>query len=195
MAAFADFYNTFYDGQRSYSLDSSEQVEIFDLSDLGIVVVGFCSCYNNDPLNRQAAIHPDCIAEAGKQLRSMYDNPLRIGVWHHNTEGPPAKVDYLDPGIVQNLIDGGFTLGFHGHQHRPQFLDTRFRHGLDRRITVISAGTLCGDAALRFGRSYNVVEIDTQNRSGRLHLREMQNDDLRMPIWGASVITELRELS
>jgi hypothetical protein len=54
------------------------------------------------------------------------------------------QFDYMDPGILQNLIDSGFSLGFHGHQHRPQFLDTRFHYGADRRITVISAGTLCG---------------------------------------------------
>jgi hypothetical protein len=94
------------------------------------------------------------------------------------------QFDYMDPGILQNLIDGGFSLGFHGHQHRPQFLDTRFRYGGDRRITVISAGTLCGSASFRFGRAYNIIELDRTALTGRLHLREMQNDDLQRPIWG-----------
>ena len=185
-AAFSDFYNTFYRGQRSYSLDPAEQFDVFDLSDLGIAVAGFSSCHNNDLLNRQGAIHPNCIAKAGQRLRdiSLTGKPLRIAVWHHNMEGPPMESDYIDPDIVQNLIDGGFSLGFHGHQHKPQFLDTRFRHGPNRKIMVISAGTLCGGAAFRFGRSYNVVELDIQNRKGRLHLREMQNDNLRLPIWG-----------
>jgi hypothetical protein len=187
IAAFSDFYNSFYDGQRSYATDPSQQIDVFDSPDLNITVVGFCSCHNNDLLNRQGAIHPDCVAEAGRRLRriSQFREPLRIAVWHHNTEGPPIEMDYMDPDIVQNLIDSGFSLGFHGHQHKPEFLDTRFRHGIDRRITVISAGTLCGGAAFRFGRAYNIVEIDTANRTGRLHLREMQNDRLLMPIWGA----------
>ncbi|HEB85728.1 MAG TPA: hypothetical protein ENI68_01740 [Gammaproteobacteria bacterium] len=90
----------------------------------------------------------------------------------------------MDPDIVQNLIDGGFSLGFHGHQHKPQFLDTRYRHGPDRHITVISAGTLCGGAAFQFCRAYNLIELDTGKRTGRLHLRGMQNDNLQMPIWG-----------
>ena len=94
------------------------------------------------------------------------------------------KTDYMDPEIVQNLIDSGYSLGLHGHQHRPQYLDTRFRHGPDRRIIVISAGTICGSAAYRFGRAYNLVEFDIENRTGRLHVREMQNDNLRLPIWG-----------
>ena len=92
----------------------------------------------------------------------------------------------MDPDTVQNFIDAGFSLGFHGHQHRPQFLDTRFRHGPNRKISVISAGTLCGDSAFRFGRSYNIIELDISKFCGRLHPREMQNDNLQMPIWGPS---------
>lgn len=186
LAAFCDFYSTFYDGKRSYPFDPSRQLDVFDCSKFGVAVVAFSSCYNNDLLNRQGAIHPDCIAEAGHRLReiALSHDPLRIAVWHHNTEGPPVDSDYMDPDVVQNLIDSGFSLGFHGHQHRPEFLDTRFRHGLDRRITVISAGTLCGGAAFRHGRAYNVVEVDTNDGTGRLHLREMQNDRLHMPIFG-----------
>ena len=186
-AAYSDFYGRFYDGKRSFPTDSDKQIDVFDFPDLGITIVGFCSCYNNDLLNKRGAIHPDCIAAAGRQLRGICLShiPLRIAVWHHNTEGPPVESDYMDPDIVQNLIDGGFSLGFHGHQHKPQFLDTRFRHGPDRHITVISAGTLCGGAAFRHGRAYNIVEIDVEKKEGRLHLREMQNPSLHMPIWGA----------
>lgn len=189
-AAFSEFYGTFYDGARSYSIDPAAQVDVFDQPDLGISIVGFCSCHNNDLLNRQGAIHPDCIAGAGKKLREISKTyePLRIAVWHHNTAGPPAHMDYMDSDIVQNMIDSGFSLGFHGHQHKPEILDTRFRHGVNRRIAVVCAGTLCGGPALRFGRAYNVVEVDVENRIGRLHLREMKNDNLKMPIWGPSAI-------
>jgi hypothetical protein len=90
----------------------------------------------------------------------------------------------MDPDILQNFIDRGMSLGFHGHQHRPQFLDTRFRHEGTRRITVISAGTLCGNASFGFRRSYNVVELDLVDRKGWLHVREMLNDNLQLPIWG-----------
>ena len=184
-AAFADFYGRFYDGARSYSTDPAKQFDIFDFPDWEVTVAGFCSCYDNDLFNRQGSIHPDCIGEVGARLRHVsYQDRLRIAVWHHNTEGSPIQADYMDADIVQNLIDGGFSLGLHGHQHKPQFIDTRFRHGLNRRITVISAGTLCGGAAFRFGRAYDLIELDTENRTGRLHLREMQNDDLLRPIWG-----------
>lgn len=184
-AAFTEFYRTFYNGKRSYSTDSSKQLDFFDYPTFGLTVAAFSSCHNNDLLNRQGAIHPDCIGSAGLHLKDRsFDGRLRIATWHHNTEGSPSMSDYMDADIVQNLIDREFSLGFHGHQHKPEFLDTRFRHGPDRRITVISAGTLCGGAAFGFRRAYNVVEIDVENRTGRLHLREMQNDNLQLPIWG-----------
>ena len=183
--AFVDFYSRFYEGQRSYFINPAKQFDIFDFPDWGITIAGFCSCYNNDLFNKQGVIYSDCIAGVGERLRDIsYQDRLRIAVWHHNIEGPPLRVDYMDPDIAQNLIDSGFSLGFHGHQHKPQFLDTRFLHGPDRRITVISAGTLCGSAAFRFGPAYNLVELDTENRSARLHVREMRNDNLQMPIWG-----------
>jgi predicted MPP superfamily phosphohydrolase len=184
-AAFARFYSKFYCGRRSYSLDPAKQFDIFDFPDFNVTISSFSSCFNNDILNKQGVIHPNCIADAGMRFRAPeLQDRLRIAVWHHNTEGPPARSDYMDPETLQNLIDRGFSLGFHGHQHRPQFLNTRFRYGSDRRITVVSAGTLCGSASFRFGRAYNLIELDTAARSGRFHLREMLNPDLQLPIWG-----------
>ena len=182
---FANFYNEFYEGRRSYSTNPKEQIDIFDFPDWSVSLVGFNSCYNNDLLNKQGGIHPDCIARAGDHFRSSrFQNWLRIAVWHHSIEGPPMQVDYMNPDIVQNFIDSGFSLGFHGHQHRPEFLNSRFRHGIDRGITVISAGTLCGNAAYGFRRAYNLVELDTDTKSGRLFVREVQNSASQMPIWG-----------
>lgn len=185
LAAFSEFYGDFYENARTYPLEPSSQFDIFDIPDFNLTIAGFCSCYNNDVFNKPGDIHPACIGGAGIKLREPhYQSRLRIAAWHHNTEGLPLQSDYMDPDILQNLIDRGFSLGFHGHQHRPQFLDTRFRHEGNRRITVISAGTLCGGASFRFGRAYNVVELDTEQRTGFLHLREMQNDNLQLPIWG-----------
>ena len=185
MAAFSQFYSDFYEGRRIYDLDPAKQVDIFDYPEFDLTIVGFSSCYNNDLYNRQGAIHPACIAGAGNRLRDpLFSNRLRVAVWHHNTEGPPARSDYMDPDIIQNLIDRGFSIGLHGHQHRPQYLDTRFRHGIERKITVISAGTLCGGPDFRHGRAYNIIELSIPDRTGCLHVREMQNDNLNLPIWG-----------
>lgn len=185
LAAFVDFYTKFYKGTRTYDLDPEKQIDIFDFPAFGLTIAGFSSCYNNDLFNKQGAIHPGCMAFAGTRLRSPHlKDRLRIAVWHHNAEGSPEHSDYMAPDFLQNLIDRGFSLGFHGHQHRPQFINTRFRHGIDRKITVISAGTLGSSASFRYHRAYNVIELDTDNRTGHLHVREMQNDNLNLPIWG-----------
>jgi hypothetical protein len=185
LEAFSSLYATFYEGAREYPLDPTEHFEVFDYPQFNLTFIGFSSCFNNDIFNKQGAIHPNCIAKAGLALRDgRYGDRIRVAVWHHNTEGVPIQSDYMDADILQNLIDRGFSLGFHGHQHQPQFLDCRFRYGGNRRITVISAGTLCGGAAFRFGRAYNIIELDTVQLSGRLHVREMQNDNLNLPIWG-----------
>jgi predicted MPP superfamily phosphohydrolase len=196
LAAFADFYSAFYDGKHDFDLDPSKQLNFFDFAEFDLSVASFSSCYNNDLFNRQAAIHPACIADAANKLRQpMRQSRLRIGVWHHNTEGIPAHSDYMDPDIIQNMIDRGFSIGLHGHQHRPQFLETKFRHGINRKIVVISAGTLCGGPSFRHGRAYNIIEIDTESRTGRLHVREMQNDNLRLPIWGPRPLPHIRQHS
>ena len=182
---FVTFYDSFYGGSRRYSANEESQFAIFDFPDLGVSVTGLSSCSKNDLFNRQGAIHPDCLAAASEELRKpQFHNRLRLAVWHHHVEGPPLKVDYMDPDIVQNFIYRDFSLGLHGHQHKPEYLDYRFRHGSDRKITLISAGTLCGGAAYGFKRSYNLIQLDVENHSGKLHVREMQNDNLQMPIWG-----------
>ena len=184
-SAFADFYTEFYNGTRTYGLDPAKQIDMFDFPAFGLTIAGFSSCYNNDLFNKQGAIHPGCMAIAGTQMRDpSLQNRLRIAVWHHNAEGLPEHSDYMDPDFLQNMIDRGFSLGFHGHQHRAQFLDTKFRHGIDRKIKVISAGTLAEGVSSWHRRAYNVVELDTDRRTGRLHVREMKNDNLNLPIWG-----------
>ena len=185
MAAFARFYAEFYRGKRTYSLDPADHMDLFDYPQFDLTVVGFSSCHNNDLFNKRGAIHPACIADAGTRFRHpSLSSRLRIAVWHHGTEGSPIRTDYMDPDFIQNLIDRGFSLGLHGHQHRPQYLDTKFRHGIERKMTIISAGTLCGGPDFGHKRAYNVIELDTIARTGRLHVRGMQNDNLLLPIWG-----------
>jgi len=189
VAAFACFYSEFYNGKRTYDLDPAKQVDIFDYPQFNLTVVGFSSCHNNDLYNKRASIYSGCIADATTRLRhTKFANRHRMAVWHHNTEASPIHSDFVDPDQIQNLIDRGFSLGLHGHQHRPQYLDIKFRHGIKRSITIISAGTLCGGPSFRHGRSYNVIELNTTERTGRLHVREMQNDNLGMPIWGRRVL-------
>jgi predicted phosphodiesterase len=192
MKPFCEFYNRFYEGRRSWDLDSTKQFDIFDYPEFNVVVTAFSSCNNNDTLNVQGAIHPECIARASKKLDGWnYQNRLRLAVWHHNTNGSPVQTDYMDFDTLQNLIDNGFSIGFHGHQHKPQFIDEKFQFGAERKITVISAGSLCaGPKALPTGRprSYNLLEIDVEDFTAKLHLREMKNEKFEDPIWSHGLI-------
>lgn len=198
---FAELYFRFYAGARSYSLLPEEQYDIFSYPSHGIVVAAFSSCYNNDPLHKAGCIHPDAIAAAARKIESLrYQGYIPIAVWHHNTAGGPHSDDYMDADTLQILIDCGFSIGLHGHQHKPTFVDERFRFGTGRKITVISAGTLCGGLhSLPHGhnRSYNVIEINTSSFSATVHQRQMVNETLSTPVWsfgwyaesGASMIT------
>jgi hypothetical protein len=195
---FCEFYTKFYEGKRNYSLLPHEQYDIFDYPDFGITVVGFNSCYENDHLNGSGKIHPDCIGHVGNVLRSFRDKGrLLIAAWHHNIRGLPLQSDYMDSRIIKNLIDFGFSLGFHGHQHKSEVVDDYFRYKENRKITVISAGTLCGGPdQLPNGesRQYNLLEIDLTNNSAKLHSREMmKNSAFEVPVWGPGRIETINQ--
>ncbi len=188
LEAFCTFYGQFYQGKRSYSLNPEEQFDVFDYPEHNITIAGLSSCHENDPFNKQGAIHPECVAAAARRLcEPKYRDRFLFAVWHHNTSGGPTKSDYMDADILQVLIDDGFSLGFHGHQHKPQFIEERFQFGGTRKITVISASTLCaGPRELPTGQSrgYNLLEFDAATRKAKLHQRKMENENFGRPIWG-----------
>jgi hypothetical protein len=191
---FAETYDRFYQGKRSYSLDPEKQFDIFDFPEHYFCVAALNSCFNNDPLRRSGAFHPVALTEACRHLRE----PKRAGwltaaTWHHNLAGGPNADDYLDVQFLQILIDAGASLGFHGHQHLPECFDERYRIGPSpRKMTVISASTLCAEPKnLKPGvpRSYNIVEIDADSLKGRVHQRQMINQMFNLPIWGPGHFT------
>jgi DNA repair exonuclease SbcCD nuclease subunit len=186
---FAMAYERFYQGQRKFPLAPEEHYGIFDFQDLGFCVVALNSCFNNDPLHRAGAFHPTAFTEACRILR----HPDRTGwltaaAWHHNLAGGPMRDDYLDAGFLQLLIDAGVSLGFHGHQHLPECFDERYTIGpRPRKITIVSASTLCAEPrnlTPGVARSYNVVELDTDAWTGRVHQRQMVNRLFNLPVWG-----------
>lgn len=189
LALFADLYSQFYQGRRTYSLNPEAQFDVFDYPDLKLSLLALSSCHSNDPWQRAGRIHPKAMAQATRQLRS----PIRSGwllasAWHHNLTGGPTQDDYLDPRFLQLLIDSGVSLGMHGHQHRPEWFDERYRLGSNnRRMVITSAATLCaGPSNLSPGspRGYNVLEIDNEDWTARLHQRQMVNLQFDMPLWG-----------
>jgi Calcineurin-like phosphoesterase len=186
---FAETYEHFYQGKRSFPLTPEQQFGIFDFPDLGFCVAALNSCFNNDPLRRAGAFHPVALTEACRILRqAQRAGWLMAGAWHHNLAGSPALDDYLDSEFLQLLIDAGVSLGFHGHQHLPECFDERYRIGPSpRKITIVSASTLCAEPRnLKPGvpRSYNMVELNTDAWIGRVHQRQMVNMLFNLPVWG-----------
>jgi Calcineurin-like phosphoesterase len=195
LAHFAEAYRSFYQGARNFSLDPAEQFGIFDFPDLNFTVLGLCSCYENDPLNQVAAVHPDALAAGTGELRSAkYSGRLLAAVWHHSLSGAPPFNDYVDPEMLLHLIYGGISLGFHGHQHRAQCIEERKQvAGERRKIVIVSAATLCaGPSQLSPGqpRGYNIVVVDTADYNCRIHQRRMSNTNFNYPIWVPGQFTE-----
>lgn len=186
---FASTYNRFYQSKRTYQLKPEQQFDIFDFATLGFCVVTLNSCFNNDPLKRAGAFHPNTLTEACRALRQGNRvGWLKAVAWHHNFAGGPTQDDYLDAEFLQLLIDAGASLGFHGHQHLAECFDERYQLGKNpRKMTIVSAGTLCAEPRnLKPGvpRSYNVVELDASDQVGCVHQRQMVNTAMPLPVWG-----------
>lgn len=192
---FAEFYTKFYDGNRSYSLEPTEQYDIFDYPELNITFAAFNSCYGNDHSNRIGKINPECVAQASRKLRDpLYRNRLLISVWHHNTKGLPIQTDYMDVRTLQSLIDSGFSIGMHGHQHKTEVIDEQFKSAFNKKIVVLSAGSLCAgheELPTGNGRGYNLVQISETSNQLRIHVREMMESAFDYPIWKAGKIEQV----
>jgi hypothetical protein len=81
----------------------------------------------------------------------------------------------MDSEILKLMIDKGFRLGLHGHQHKanaaPDWVYTARRTSM----VIVSAGSLCAGAyeiPRGVSREYNVIEIDADYTKARVHVRE-----------------------
>lgn len=189
LAGFAKAYSEFYEGKRSFSMTPDEQFCIFDYPELALSIAALNSCHRNDPLQRSGSFHPAALSSACSKLRQgRRTGWLLAATWHHSVGGSPVQNDFLDHECMQYLIDSGVSLGFHGHQHSHDCVDEWYRLGPDqRKMTIVSASTLCAEQRnLKAGipRGYNVVEVDTEKWTGRVHSRRMVNNTFNLPIWG-----------
>ena len=188
LEAFCKFYERFYRGARTYKVEPEKQFDIFDYPQHNVTIVGLNSCHDNDPRNKKGEIHAECFSEACLRLRHpQYRGRLLLATWHHNTQGGPLQNDYMDPDILQSMIDCGFSIGFHGHQHRPHYIEEKYQFGTEKRMVLISAGTLCaGSSEIPSGerRAYNILELAPLQLTAKLHQRRMQNQTSGNIIWG-----------
>lgn len=197
LEAFANFYTSFYDGDRKYGIEPKEQYDIFDFPEFDLTITAFNSCYNNDHLRLVGDIHPECIANVNLQLRNLKKKGrLVLSTWHHNTKGLPYDSNYMDNSRLKNFIDMGISIGFHGHQHKTELIHEFSDVIEQKKIIVFSAGTLCsGPSELPVGnnRQYNIIEIENKEEYLKLqvtlHVREKTNSSpFDNPIWTAGRI-------
>jgi 3',5'-cyclic AMP phosphodiesterase CpdA len=197
LEAFANFYNAFYEGNRTYSLKPKEQYDIFDFPEFNLTIAAFNSCYNNDHLRLVGDIHPECIANVNLELRSLQNKGrLVLSTWHHNTKGLPYDSSYMDNSKLKNFIESGISIGLHGHQHKTELIQ-EFNDVLEqKKIIIFSAGTLCGgpnELPVGNNRQYNLIEIVNKKENTSLevtlHVREKTDSSpLDNPIWTAGRI-------
>jgi len=191
---YSKFYERFYNGKRKFSMNPERQFAVHDFPSLGICIVGLSSCHENDLYNRTGQIHVEAITQAMDSIVPFAKSGrLIISAWHHSIQGGPKDTDYIDSGFLRHLMDSNCSIGLHGHQHRPQLLEHRFSADSQRKISIISAGTLCGGPhSLPTGRmrAYNLIVLDLELSIGTIHVRTMNNDDFSSPIWDKGHVTE-----
>jgi len=201
MAAFADFYNSFYSGKRAYSLNPEEQYEIFDYEEFDITIAAFNSCFGNDHLRLAGDINPVCIAKANTDLLSYKRNGrLIVATWHHNTKGGVYDMNFMNSSKLKNFIDSGVSLGLHGHQHKNELIYEYSNAFEQKKIVVFSAGTLCGgrqELPTGTTRQYNIIEINrtkVEKVEVTLHVREKtEGSSFQNPVWQPGRIPDTLE--
>lgn len=154
-----------------------DDLVFFEYPNLDLLVVGFSSWHGNDCFCSVGEIAATPLALAQK-LVAHSNVAVRIAVWHHSISGGPRKQDYMDERVVHRLVDFGFTVGMHGHQHHPGAAPFELRLPNRTSMAVVGAGSLAaGDRALPMGerRQFNVLVIEPAKESVTVHVRGMSS--------------------
>ena len=198
---FVDFYNNFYEGQRMYPLDYQKQSVLIDISDLNISLACFNSCYCLDHLRHSGYISPHSLSALTKPLLdAQKKGRMIVGVWHHHTHGRPHENNYLDDSILDNMAQNGICLALHGHQHISGIIHEYKDVFSDSRLSMISAGTLYGDASdlpITSKRQYNIIAVNMHDdRSDiTLYSREDKTALNTIPLWDTGNIGKSNKTS
>ncbi len=128
----------------SYPSEASEQFELQDFPDLGLLFLGFNSAWDIDHhFPGRAGIHPGALAEALHRVRNNSDleGRFKLAVWHHPATGS-GDACINDSGVLEQLAKAGFSLVLHGHIHKAE--TSTFRYDQEpggRRLEFVAAGT------------------------------------------------------
>jgi len=180
---FKKFFDEFYSNQGyTFSLEDNEQAINFVTPDGKAMFTGFSSLYGNDCYNHRGRIFKDNIARNVLMIREseLRDIPLKIAFWHHGLESGDYGIDHINRReVLPFLIDQGYILSLHGHQHHSNIVSYVYHLDPKRFMPVISAGSLCaGSQSIPSGhrRQYNLIEVDELNFKVKVHVREWYAD-------------------
>ena len=188
---FNQMYKEFYrDVHLDYPVDPGRPWNLFNLDHGNIVVAAFNSCVINDCFSDLGHIRSKDLADCHLEMRRRAKpGCLPISVWHHGVAGAQLQSDYVGPEVIKQMIDKGFRIGLHGHQHDSTYVPVELFTSTKETMAVIGAGSLCsGPKALPHGvnRRYNIIYVDQERRTGQVHVREMNQPT----IWGPGQLAE-----
>ena len=167
-----------------YPVDPKRPWNLFSLAGGDILVSAFNSCVFNDCFSDLGHIRSEDLADCHLAMRRHANGQcLPLAVWHHAVGGPPLASDYLDRTTVKQMIDKGFRIGLHGHRHDSTVSPVDLFLSTKEKMAVLGAGSLSAmPQALPQGvnRRYNLIQLDLHHRTGRVHVREMNQTN----IWG-----------
>ena len=175
---FRQFQADFYAGLSPTPLTHSDKdLVYFEHPSLGLVVVGFASWDGNDCFCTVGEIAQESVT-CSRELVADSMAPVAVAVWHHSIIGGPRAQDYMDARIIHRLIDFGFNVGLHGHQHYPGAAPFELRLPNLSSMVVVAGGSIAvGDSELPMGeqRQFNIVAIDPISKSITVHVRAMSH--------------------
>lgn len=173
-AAFYRFRSRFYEDCEIDPLAIHRDMFFMDYPEFDLTITGLSSWFGNDCFCHVGAVDPELVV-AAQSATSASSAGLHLAVWHHSLDGPPGASDYLDRGLVHQLIDYGLRVGFHGHQHRGDAISVDLRLPTSERFAAVSAGSFAAwgrDLPSGVARQYNIVEIDVPSSTVKVHVRE-----------------------
>ncbi|MFC1713649.1 metallophosphoesterase [Candidatus Poribacteria bacterium] len=169
--------------QLSYPLDFQKQAIQYLFEDTGIQFLALNSCWEIDEwFQDRSSIHLDALTdgleEADKQVGGRMDEGaslLRIGVWHHPVTGNEKT---KEDAFMEQLRQASFKLVLHGHVHEDRADLMYYQH--PKSINVVGAGSfgaVAKDRPESTPRLYNLLEVDREHSSVRVHTRCLRKED------------------
>lgn len=179
---FRSFTAHLYSGVDPNPLAHGHDIAFFDYPDLDLAVVGFASWHGNDCFCEVGEVDSHLVSLSRELLKTSAAS-MAAAVWHHSLVGGPRARDYMDQRVTHQLIDFGFSLGLHGHQHYPGAAPYELRLPNLTSMAVVGAGSLAvGDGELPMGerRQFNVVVLDPLAEEVTVHVRAMSSEGVFM---------------